>query len=225
MSRTGLAAIGLALMASGLGGTSEAAGLILADDPPGFGDSLLLPTGEPFVLPEGIELKIVSYNPFDKENTCKRPDAEEGEEPLPDAGLTNGFVNLCFQFSNRTFGPINVELPPGIIVISSNRENQHGMIFQRMNLEVPSEQDLYAPIKADCMNASRSAPGPGIDYDLGPVTDNRHIREALGILAGRDLSDPIDAATASGVMKPLYKGKALSHEGSAQLLELPPLRL
>src|SRR5215217_5415565 len=86
-----------------------AAGSALAlEDPPGFGDSLLLPTGEPFVLPEGLELRVVTYNPFDRENTCKRPDAEEGEEPLPEGGLVTGQVNLCLQFYNSTRQPIDV---------------------------------------------------------------------------------------------------------------------
>lgn len=220
MSRLGiLAAIGMALSLIALTGPAKAADL------PGFGDSIALPTGEPFILPEGLELKVISYNPFDKENTCKRPDAEEGEEPLPDSGLTTGMVNLCLQFGNRTGGPINVELPPGLIFVSSSNENQHGIVVQKLTIEVPSDQYMVSPIKADCMNASRSAPGPGISYEIGPVTDNPHIREALGILAGRDLSDPIDSATASMVLKPLYKGKPLSHEGRAQLLELPLLRL
>ncbi|RZJ16631.1 MAG: hypothetical protein EON91_12415 [Brevundimonas sp.] len=191
------------------------------DDPPGFGENnRARPTGTPFVLPEGIELTIVSYNPFDPDG-CKRPDAEPGEEPLPVQGPATGQVNLCFQFYNRTNDHFEFEMPPGIITISTNWKNQNGLVFQSMKLEVPSDQPMYAPIKADCMNATISAPGPGIPYELGPVTDNEDIREALGLMAGADLSDPMVSATASMLMKPLYKGKPLTNDTRRQLMELP----
>lgn len=193
----------------------------LAQDPPGFGDNnRARPTGTPFVLPEGLELTIVSYNPFDPDG-CKRPDAEPGEEPLPVQGPATGQVNLCFRFKNKTRTRIDVTLPPGIVTVTDHWENQNGLVLVSMDLEVPSEQDLYAPIKADCMNSSLSAPGPGIPYELGPVTDNEDIREALGLMAGADLGDPMVSATASMLMKPLYKGKPLTNDTRRQLMELP----
>lgn len=193
----------------------------LAQDPPGFGDNnTARPTGTPFVLPEGLELTIVSYNPFDPDG-CKRPDAEPGEEPLPPQGHATGQVNLCLQFKNNTREPLDVTLPPGIITISTSWENQNGLVFQSMKLEVPSDQYMFSPFKADCMNSTLSAPGPGIPYELGPVTDNEDIREALGLMAGADLSDPMVSATASMLMKPLYKGKPLTNDTRRQLMELP----
>lgn len=170
ISAAALAAVAILFVAFG--------GPAAAQDLPGFGDSTAMPTGAPFKLPEGLELTIVSHNSFDLENTCKRPNALADEEPKAESGLNGGLVRVCFQFSNKTREPINVELPPGLIVISSSRETQHGMLFQKLNLEVPAEQDLYAPIKADCMNVSRSAPGVGVPYELGPATDSKDIREA-----------------------------------------------
>jgi len=191
-----------------------------AQDLPGFGDSEARPTGTPFKLPEGLELTVVSYNPFDPD-TCKRPDADPAEEAPPAQGLAAGQVNLCLQFRNTTRQRIDVDLPPGLVWISSSQENQNGMFFERMQLEVPSEQYLFAPIKGDCLNPSRSAPGPGIPYEIGPLTDSRDIREALGLMAGADLSDPMVSATASMLMKPLYAGKPLTQETRRDLMELP----
>jgi len=191
----------------------------LAQDPPGFGDSEARPTGTPFELPEGIELKVVSYNPFDPDS-CKRPDAEPGEEPFPMQGHATGQVNLCLQFTNNTFGPINVTLPPGIIWISSSDKHQNGILFETTSLEVWIGEYMVS-LRADCMNTPRSAPGPGIPYETGPVTDNRHIREALGLMAGADLDDPMVSATASTLMKPLYEGKPLTNDTRRQLMELP----
>lgn len=193
----------------------------LAQDLPGFGDSNAMPTGAPFVLPEGLELTIISYNPFDVENTCKRPDVEPDEQPLPEEGLNVGLVRVCFQFRNTTDRPIYFELPPGVIVLSSQQDTQHGLIFTQLKRGVPPMQELFAPIKGDCMNVNRSAPGVGVRYELGPVTDNKDIREALGLMAGADLSDPMVSATASMLMKPLYKGKPLTNDTRRQLMELP----
>lgn len=196
-------------------------GAALAQDPPGFGDNnRARPTGTPFVLPEGLELTVVSYNPFDPDG-CKRPDAEPGEEPLPVQGHVTGQVNLCFRFKNNTRTRIDTTLPPGIVTVTDQWENQNGLVFASVDLEVPSEQYLFAPIKADCMNSSLSAPGPGIPYEVAVVTDNRHIREALGLMAGADLRDPMVSANASMLMKPLYKGKPLTNDTRRQLMELP----
>lgn len=194
----------------------------LAQDPPGFGDNnLAQPTGTPFVLPEGLEVTIVSYNPFDIENSCKHPDAPEGTPPPRVQGQEGGYVRLCLIFRNSTGGPINIEFPPGLIFISSHDKTQHGLLFQGLEIEVPSDQPMVSLMNADCMNVSLSAPGVGVSYALGPVTDNEDIREALGLMAGANISDPMVAATASMLMKPLYKGKPLTNDTRRQLMELP----
>lgn len=208
-----------ALAVATLSFASLSASPVAAQDPPGFGDSTARPTGTPFVLPEGLELTIVSYNPFDPDG-CKRPGAEPDEETPPAGGHVTGQVNVCLQFKNNTFGPITVVLPPGIMVESSSQKHQHGILFEELEIEVFIGEYMVS-LQADCMNASRSAPGPGIPYDLGPVTDNRHIREALGLMAGADLRDPMVSANASMLMKPLYKGKPLTNDTRRQLMELP----
>jgi len=110
----------------------------LSAELPGFGNSDGEPIGETWPPPEGIELSafIESYNPFDPE-ACKRPEEETPETPPKGLGLEGGLVRVCLHFRNTTREPINVELPPGLIVVSDSRETQHGMIVQKMNLEVP----------------------------------------------------------------------------------------
>jgi len=194
----------------------------LAAELPGFNYSLAAPTGESWSPPEGIELAAVieSYNPFDPE-TCKRPDAEAAEAALEQVGLPVGQVRVCLQFRNTTGGPINVELPPGLIFVSESQKVQSGMIVQKLTIEVPSDQYMVSPLRADCINTPRGIPGIGDRYRIGPVIQHRHIVEALRLLADRDLSDPIDAATASSVLKPLYLGKALTQDGRDTIADLP----
>lgn len=191
------------------------------DDPPGFGENnRARPTGTPLVLPEGLELASVIYNPSEPD-TCKRPDAEPGEEPLPQQGHATGQVRLCLQFKNNTFQRIDVQLPPGIIWVTSSDKHQHGILFEKVSLEVPSGQYLFAPLTADCINSTISAPGLDIPYEMRPVTDNEDILEALALMAGADLRDPMVSATASSLMSPLYKGKPLTNDTRRQLMELP----
>jgi len=71
------------------------------------------------------------------------------------------------------------------------------------------------------MNGSRSAPGIGNPYRMGPVTQHENILEALRLLADRDLSDPLDAAIASSLLKPLYLGKTLTQDARDQIADLP----
>lgn len=131
----------------------------------GFGDSEEEPEGTPFILPEGITLEnIYVRNHFD-ETDCdgKHLEGPRGRETL---------VPLCLVFRNNTNNPINVELPPGLIVVSENTKAQNGILIEKMNLEIPAEQDLYAPIRAHCLNDSRTIPGMGSDYKykIGPIT-------------------------------------------------------
>ncbi|RZJ45279.1 MAG: hypothetical protein EON87_07910 [Brevundimonas sp.] len=182
-------------------------------DLPGFGDSLAEPVGTPLALPEGVEVEIVSYNPFDPD-ACKEPDAEERPDPHGPEGL----VRLCLKFTNSG-GPIRVSWPPGLTFISESKNTQNGLLVEGLEMEV--EVVVMVSLMADCMNGSRSAPGGGVRYKLGPVTRHPPILEALRLLADKDLSDPLDAATASMVLKPLYLGRPLSNEGRATIEDLP----
>lgn len=186
---------------------------VAAGELPGFGDSEAEPVGTPFALPEGVELTIVSYNPFDPE-ACKAPDAETRPEPHGPEGL----VRLCLQFTNSG-GPIRISWPPGLIFVSESVNTQNGLLVEGMEIEVPTV--LLVSLMADCMNGSRSAPGGGVIYKLGPVAQHPPIQEALRLLADKDLSNPMDAATASMVLKPLYLGKRLDDEGRATIEDLP----
>jgi len=194
----------------------------LSAELPGFGDSIADPVGEPWVLPEGIELSatIESYDPFDPD-ACKHPDEPPRETPPKPVGVTGGLVRVCLQFTNNTNTPIKVPLLYGIELISESQEIQNGIIVQRGELEVQMDQPLFAPLLADCMNGSRSAPGIGARYRIGPITQHPHILEALRLLDDRDLTDPLDAAIASSLLKPLYLGKALTQDARDQIADLP----
>ncbi|WP_120541805.1 hypothetical protein [Corallococcus terminator] len=154
-------------------------------DRPGFADSDKEPEGLPFDLPEGIELKdpIKGFNPFDPDGTCKR---EEDEQALAPQG-SGDLIRLCLEFRNTTNQPIDVQLPPGLVFVSSSRKVQHGMLVQGVTLEVPSNEYLFAPIKGYCLNDTRSGNAPVDLFKKGPVTQYSDFKELFALLADKQL--------------------------------------
>lgn len=193
-----------------------------AEDLPGLNYSTADPVGEPWVLPEGIELvaTIESFNPFDADS-CKNPNDPPRDTPPTPLGIPVGQVRVCMQFINHTNRPIKIPIVYGLQLISESDETQNGLIVQTMELEVLMDQPLFAPIRADCMNTPRGIPGLDDRYRIGPVIQHPPIVEALRLLADRDLSDPVDAAFATAVLKPLYLGKPLTDEGRNAIADLP----
>lgn len=134
--------------------------------PKGFGASVETPEGSPLILPEGVTLEspIYTYNPFD-DTDCN------GEHLIGERGRET-LVRLCLQFKNNTNSRIDVTLPPGLIFVSENIESQNGVLSEGLTIEVPAGQYLFAPIRAYCLNDSRSAPGLGDEFrfKVGPIT-------------------------------------------------------
>ncbi|RKH12697.1 hypothetical protein D7X74_23140 [Corallococcus sp. CA047B] len=154
-------------------------------DRPGFANSDKAPEGLPFTLPAGIELEepITGFNPFDPDGSCKREEDETAVAPQGSGDL----IRLCLKFRNTTRQRIDVDLPPGLVFISSSDKVQHGMLVQGLTLEVPSEQYLFAPIKGYCLNDTRSGNGITDLFSKGPVTQYTDFKELFALLASKKL--------------------------------------
>lgn len=148
---------------------------------PGLGNSTAMPTGTPFVLPAGLELekKPHSYSYYEDEY-C--PDVEEVE--IHGSGF---LVTLCFLFRNTTQEPIDLVLPPGLIFISESTDLQNGLLTELVTVEIPPSTVMPVVVASYCANSSRSAPGGGDLYSIGPITDDPDVLELLAMLDGLDL--------------------------------------
>lgn len=148
--------------------------------PPGLGNSTATPTGKPFTLPTGIELRqpIKPYN-SSRPHDCGNKDEKKAH------GTDGHLIALCLMFANRSSAPINVALPPGLIFRSRNAKKQNGILVQSQTIEVPAAAVFYAPLRLYCANGNR--PGPGSDdlYDLGPITDAPQLITLFRKLAAR----------------------------------------
>lgn len=184
-----MCAISLLSLSAGCGITSDDDGGTEDFVPPkGFGDSEEEPEGAPLILPAGITLESHIYvlNYFD-ETDCEGSHLEgpRGRETL---------VPLCLIFRNNTDGPINVELPPGLIFVSENIKAQNGILIEGLTIEVPSDQYIVSPIRAYCLNDTRSIPGFGEEfkYKLGPVTQYQPMLDLFDKLKTKKIISEIE---------------------------------
>jgi len=186
----------------------------------GFAGSEEEPEGTPLILPTGVTLEgIEPYNPID-ETDCN------GE---PRVGApAEGYVPLCLLFRNSSKQPVNLQLPPGLIFISKATKIQNGILVQKVSREIPAEQYLYVPIRAQCLNGSRFFPGVGDLYRIGPVTQYAPMLDLIKKLETKNLEasgdinkdGPLAAAIQQLVYIVVDKGK-LDAFGKSLLDELP----
>lgn len=149
---------------------------------PGIGRSTEPPVGAPFALPAGLTLEspIYGYAPEDPEKCDDKYDDE--------AYGHGALVRVCLIFNNTTGAPINVTLPPGLIVVSRSSRVQNGMLTQSVTFEVPAGQRFFAPVIMYCVNGPRSPSATVHQFDLGPVTRYPDFQELFDILEGKDIS-------------------------------------
>lgn len=153
----------------------------------GFGDSNEEPEGTPFILPAGITLENIYVRNHFEETDCdgKHLEGPRGRETL---------VPLCLVFRNNTNGPINIELPPGLIFVCQNIKTQNGILSEGLTIEVPSDQYMVSPIRAYCLNDTRTIPGLGSDYKykIGPVTKYKPMLDLFDKLKTKKIVSEIE---------------------------------
>ncbi|MBN8229102.1 hypothetical protein JYK02_16440 [Corallococcus macrosporus] len=177
---------------------------------PGLGFSKEDPTGQPFTLPAGVTLEtpIIAYSP---ENPVDCDDKYSDE-----AKGTGEEVRVCLIFKNTTNGPINVTLPPGLVLVSTNDDVQNGIIVQTITIEVPPGERYFAPMFAYCANQDRSTTGLGDRYVLGPSVQQKDFQDMFALLAGKQLTRE-KAARVQSVVHHVSQGEGLSAADRATL--------
>jgi len=160
---------------------------------PGFGSSIAPFAGLPWQLPAGIALKEkIHYFEY-----CN--DDENAEKRKEWIGVPNSWLSyfaVCITFSNNTGEPIEIKLPPVILIESVDIEYQNGMIITNSaTIDVPANGTvrLFSPVF--CVNAAREAPlevadedGNLIEFELGPSAVPAALKEIADILKTKNLS-------------------------------------
>ena len=149
---------------------------------PGWGESEADPVGNPFELPEGLEL----VGPFKNYNGSDPRDCDDKFEN--DAVGVGELVQLCFVVRNTTNQPIRLELPPGIIFKSRSRGIQNGVLMRKVAFEVPANTLFFQPLFLHCAKSNFDPSGHEEQgYDMGPVQTHRAVQEIIDLIADRQV--------------------------------------
>ncbi|MBZ4417740.1 hypothetical protein [Myxococcus sp. RHSTA-1-4] len=167
---------------------------------PGMGEDEGEPRGKPLNLPAGIVISGDLYGANDITDDCGKQEPGNG---------SGEYVRVCVPLRNTTGGPIQVEFPPGLTLITRSEGYQNGLLVERVVVEVPPtpggpgglpdggpDPDAYVvPLFTYCLNEERTPSDTGTPYKLGNVTDDAAITELLGLVKGKniDTDDEVDA--------------------------------
>jgi hypothetical protein len=196
---------------------------------PGLGDDEGTPQGTPLSLPEGVRVtgKIIGV------------DASEGEcqgASIPPAG-SGGAVWACMKLENTSGAPVQVTLPPGMMITSDTGEGQNGLLVENVYFTVPPTLNtggidagtdagtggptyFVVPLHLYCLNESKSPSFDRMEYSLGNVTNDPALRELLSLLAGKTIDTEEEGEAVQGAIYSITEGKGLTSDDREALARI-----
>ncbi|MFJ6024312.1 hypothetical protein ACIQC9_06925 [Brevundimonas sp. NPDC092305] len=134
---------------------------------PGLGNSTAPLVGDPFELPDGIELEtpILAYSPEDPID-CDEKYPEDGTPAANGSAVT-----LCLAFRNTTGRTVEVRLPPGLTFRALSDKVQSGFVVQWVTIRIPPGERFVSPVHTHCLNQNRNTSRRNDEFELGPVLD------------------------------------------------------
>jgi hypothetical protein len=128
------------------------------------------PTGSSFALNADIELVSITGSPQTSDY---------------------GPMTMAMTISSRSGTTETDRLPAGLCFRRRRTENQHIAILKQQEVTTGTGTRV-CQLGAFCLNRNRFQPNVGDTYDLGPVTDNAGLRQIIGLIAAKDISDGND---------------------------------
>jgi hypothetical protein len=147
---------------------------------PGLGDMPGEPTGKPFSLPSGLELKQdITGSAYD-----------EKVDTIVGAGFD---VRLLIVLENKTAKAIDLVFPAGLIFKSKNNDRQHGLLLKKVSVHIPADATLTFQLIAFCCNLSKPAPGEDDVMILGVISNSSLITDLCERLKNKRLNFETEA--------------------------------
>jgi hypothetical protein len=196
---------------------------------PGLGDDEGTPLGTPLSLPPGIRVtgKILGE------------DAGEGEcegATIPPGGSGRA-VWACMKLENSTGAPVQVSLPPGMMITSDTGEGQNGLLVENVYFTVPptlntggvdagtdagtgGPTSFVVPLHMYCLNESKSPSFDRMEYSLGNVTSDPDLRELLSLLSGKTIDTDDEWALVEESIYKITEGRGLTRADREALRQL-----
>ncbi|MBR6756956.1 MAG: hypothetical protein IKM35_00545 [Bacteroidaceae bacterium] len=164
---------------------------------PGLGDAEGELTGEPYELPDGVELtaditgaaqwsnyfdsawdytevpRLVSMSKKEIPPKTGKPMRAKTENDIMYVyrGSGYGYVDLLLSLRNTNNRTSTVEFPAGLIFENVEGYCQNGVLLKKAVVEIPANTDVKVSLSFYCGNHYRGAAGSYDTYTLGVVTD------------------------------------------------------
>ena len=124
------------------------------------------PTGTPFSLNPGLALVNITG----------------GQQPLPTGTYT---IDMTCQATGGA--PVSQSFPAGLQFISTQRRVQHVIMLKPQTAEFGTDE-TRSSLGVFCGNRYRRTPDRLDTFELGPVTDNRELREIAELVRDRSIT-------------------------------------
>lgn len=189
---------------------------------PGLGEDDGAPQGTPFSLPEGVSFAGTLRGAAEVSGECENASVEsQGSGAL---------VRVCVPLRNDTGAPVEVEFPPGLVVVSTSEgRGQNGLLIERTILVVPPtppgpggrddagtpdggvEENVYiVPLYMYCLNEERDPSNEFMTYAVGPITSDDALQELLRLLEGKVIDSSEDVGVVQNALYSITEGRGLT---------------
>lgn len=160
---------------------------------PGMGGDPRPLQGEQFRLPPGVSLVG---------NITGQEEGPTGVECVYDG--QGGLVSVQMTLRRDSIGgPMTVEFPEGLIIISTSEFFQKGLLIEKVLVELPpkdpgaSSPTCQVTLLLSCLNEWKHRSNNTATYQFGPVTSSAIIRDFIQLLSDKKIRysdyDPADA--------------------------------
>ncbi|WP_141621534.1 hypothetical protein [Myxococcus sp. AB036A] len=191
---------------------------------PGLGEDEGEPQGTPLSLPEGISIADTLRGAEEFTGECENARvASQG---------SGAYVRVCVPLRNDTGAPVEVEFPPGLVVVSTSEgRGQNGLLIERTILVVPptppgpggrddagtpdggAEENAYiVPLYMYCLNEQRDPSNQYMTYAVGPVTSDDALQELLRLLEGKVIDSSDDVGVVQNAIYSITERRGLTTE-------------
>jgi hypothetical protein len=147
----------------------------LAEKPgqiPGCGEMPGPPEGRPFVLPKNVSIKgpIIGVDDGPGQEDCVYDGA--------------GFwVTVKMELQNDSTGPVTVEFPAGLVLTTTTKGFQHGLLLERVLVTLPPKveggRNCQVTLMASCLNAHLEPANLEANFTLGPITSSPLLKDFI----------------------------------------------
>ncbi len=189
---------------------------------PGLGEDEGEPQGTAFSLPTGVSYAGTIRGAAELSGEC--------ENASTDPRGSGAYVRVCVPLRNDTGVSMEVEFPPGLIVVATSEgRNQNGLLIERSIITVPptppgpggrddagtpdggvEENAFIVPLYMYCLNEERDPSSPYITYAVGPVTTDDALQELLRLLDGKRIDSSEDVSVVQNALYSITEGRGLT---------------